>query len=477
MTYRLAKGITVEESCAGGSLVASRPLRVVRLNPALLKLVRRMQLDWLSASSEAEARALETLARRGFVERKWPSLDPADTLPRVSVIIPVKDRADDLRNCLTSLHELDYPQGKIEIVVVDDGSTDNTHAVAEELGAVLVHSGAVAGGPALARNKGASVARGEFLAFIDSDCSAAKQWLMELLPVFADAEVAAVGGWVDGMCTDSPLDRYEAVMSSLNLGRREMSGGKGGDTFYLPSCNLLVRKAAFAAAGGFRTELHVGEDVDLTWRLRDAGWKIVYLPRGTVFHAHRSKLWPFMKRRFDYGTSEGLLQQLHPVRGKKMLVPPLFAAILALLAAALVCRSLLPLPGAALLVLGDAALVTRQMRRQGLSFPAARILAARLRAVGSLGYYLGYHLLRYYLVPLLLAALIHPPFALLVLTLLLGVATVDFRVRQAKLFPGLFYGYYFCEQLAYGLGAFCGCLRTRSFASYRLDVKAAGGHI
>ena len=477
MTYRLAQGITVEESSAGGTLVASRPLRVVRLNPALLKLVRRMQQDWLSPGSDAEARALETLARRGFVERKWPNPGHVDDLPKVSVVIPVKDRADDLRNCLTSLQELDYPREKLEVVVVDDGSMDNTPAVAEELGAVLIRSGAVAGGPALARNKGASVASGEILAFIDSDCTAAKQWLMELLPVFADVEVAAVGGWVDGMYTESALDRYEAVMSSLNLGRREMSGGKGGDTFYLPSCNLLMRKTAFAAAGGFRAELHVGEDVDLTWRLRDAGWKIIYLPRGTVFHAHRSKLWPFMKRRFDYGTSEGLLQQLHPVRGKKMLVPPLLTAILVLIAAALVGRSFLPLPVAALLVLGDAALTTRQMRRQGLSFPYFKILAARLRAVGSLGYYLGYHLLRYYLVPMLSVALIYPPFGLLVLTLLLGVGSVDFRVRQAKLFPGLFYGYYFCEQLSYGLGAFRGCLRTGSFASYRLDVKAAAGHI
>jgi len=108
---------------------------------------------------------------------------------------------------------------------------------------------------------------------------------VELLPVFAEANVAAVGGLVDGMYDESALDRYEAVMSSLNLGGREMSGSAGDDTFYLPSCNLLVRKQAFMAANGFRTALQVGEDVDLTWRLRDAGWQIVYLPEGTVCHA------------------------------------------------------------------------------------------------------------------------------------------------------------------------------------------------
>ena len=115
---------------------------------------------------------------------------------------------------------------------------------------------------------------------IDSDCIAAPQWLSELLPGFESPQVAAVGGWVDGMHDEAALDRYEAVMSSLNLGRRAMSGGSGDDTFYLPCCNLLVRSDAFVRAGGFRVALHVGEDVDLTWRLRDVGRSIVYLPGG-----------------------------------------------------------------------------------------------------------------------------------------------------------------------------------------------------
>jgi hypothetical protein len=223
MNYRLAAGINVEENSDGGTLVASRPLRMVRLNPSLLTLVRRMQVGWLSPASKAESNVLEVLVKRGFVEKQWPRL-AEDALPTVSVIIPVKDRAEDLRSCLISLKHLAYPQEKIEIVVVDDGSTDHTPAVAEELGAVLIESGMVAGGPAHARNKGTRVAQGEILAFIDSDCTASEQWLRELLPVFADAEVAAVGGWVAGMYSESALDSYEAVMSSLNLGRRAEPG-------------------------------------------------------------------------------------------------------------------------------------------------------------------------------------------------------------------------------------------------------------
>lgn len=470
MNYRLAAGINIEEGSDGGLLYATRPLRLVRLNGALLQLARRLQQASLTPASEAEAKALETLARRGFVERLWPPLAESG-LPRVSVIIPVKDRAEDLRNCLKSLAALDYPRELLEIIVVDDGSSDTTPEVARELGARLVHSGSVGGGPAAARNRGADVARGEILAFIDSDCTASPQWLRELLPVFADPRVAAVGGWVDGMHHAAPLDRYEAVMSSLNLGRRAMTGGAGGDTFYLPSCNLLLHRSAFAAAGGFRAELQVGEDVDLTWRLRDAGRSIVYLPKGSVCHAHRSRLWPFMKRRFDYGTSEGMLQQLHPVRGKKMLLPPALSVILGLLALALVLLSPWPLLPALALLLADTVRTKRRTGRQGLSLPMGKILLARLRAGGSLGYYLGYHLLRYYLTPLLLASLIFPPLGLLALIVWFGVATVDHQVRRARLALLLFWFFYLCEQLAYGSGVFMGCLRLRNFTSYRLNLQ------
>nr|NIQ98399.1 glycosyltransferase [Desulfuromonadales bacterium]NIS44272.1 glycosyltransferase [Desulfuromonadales bacterium] len=157
MIYRLRSGVSLRENEQGGFLVTSRPLRTVRLNPALVSLMRRMmrETDGISAATVAETRALETLAKGGFVEKSWRTVPDADDLPYVSVIIPVKDRADDLRNCLLSLAELDYPQNRLEVIVVDDGSSDKTPLVARNLGATLVESGAVGGGPAAARNKGA----------------------------------------------------------------------------------------------------------------------------------------------------------------------------------------------------------------------------------------------------------------------------------------------------------------------------------
>ena len=185
-------------------------------------------------------------------------------------------------------------------------------------------------------------------------------------------------------------------MSSLCLGRRDRSGQAGNDTFYLPSCNLLVRRQAFAASRGFREELHVGEDVDLTWRLRDAGGKIVYTPRGRVFHEHRSRLWPFLRRRFQYGTSEGLLQLLHPERRKKMVLPVALAAAAALAVLSFLTRSWPFVAVGAGVLLVDAARLSAKLRRERLRLPFRSILAARLRACASLVYYLSFHLTRYY---------------------------------------------------------------------------------
>lgn len=471
MIYLLAEGVTIEESESGAFLVSLRPLRMVRLNGALLKLMRQLAAGEVCAPTPAEEKVLQSLVKSGFVHCRRQGLHVTDDLPLVSVVIPVKDRAADLRNCLSSLHALAYPQDRLQVVVVDDGSSDDTPEVAQQLGATLIHSGAVGGGPALARNRGAEVARGEIIAFIDSDCTAAENWLLELLPAFSDPEVAAVGGWVDGMHDGSPLDRYEAVMSSLNLGKREMLGGAGGDTFYLPSCNLLMRREPFIAAGGFRTELHVGEDVDLTWRLRDSGWKIQYLPCGTVFHAHRSLIWPFMKRRFDYGTSEGLLHQLHPGRGKKMFLPPLLSLILLLFVACPLFITPWPAVAAVLLLGVDALQTRRRMQVKGLQMTFGRIVGARIRAVGSLGYYIGYHLLRYYLVPLLLSAVVYPPLALVLVVLWFTVGFVDYRVKAPQISLVHFYLFYLLEQISYGMGVARGCFAVKSFASYRLDFK------
>lgn len=471
MTYRLAADIRIQESAEGIFLVAPRPLRMLRMNDALFALVRQMADGAMHPESEQAAKIVEELVRRGFVQR-WEEVQEAPAaLPKVSIIIPVKDREEELGACLASLDQLDYPRERYEIIVVDDGSSDASAEVARRSGAAVLPSGGSGRGPAAARNCGAEMASGEILAFIDSDCTASTSWLRELVDAFDDPQVAAVGGLVDGMYRASALDRYEAAMSSLSLGKQERSGQGGDDTFYLPSCNLLVRRTAFAQVGAFRSAMCVGEDVDLTWRLRDAGGRIVYRPRGRVWHAHRNELPAFLKRRFQYGTSEGLLQSLHPARRKKMAFPPLVCAVLGCAAAALTGAGLLWLAGAMLLLFVDAGIVRSRTARPGLRLSYFQVLGARIRTCASLAYYLGYHLVRYYGPPLFALGLLWPSAWPLLLLLLLWPATIDWRVRKADLLLPVFCVFYLLEHLAYGAGVFRGCLDQKSFASYRLQFQ------
>jgi len=469
MNYRLAHNVELVEREGGIYLLSKTPLCVLRLNRSLADLVGRGADGTPITPSESEVLVMEQLASKGFVERLQNPLQQPATLPDISIVIPVKDRAGELQRCLTSLSCLNYPQEKLQIIVVDDGSSDESPLVARQFRALLVPSGGTGRGPAAARNVGASMASGDILAFIDSDCTASKEWLNDLIPAFNNPTMAAVGGQVDGMCSESAVDRYESIMSSLSLGSRERTGSGGNDTFYLPSCNLLVRRTAFRSAGGFKDSMHVGEDVDLTWRLRDKGWTISYLPAGNVLHEHRSSIRSFMSRRFDYGTSEGMLQLLHPQRRKQMVMPFLLAIVLVLCLAAPFAGYWTLLLAAGLLV-ADVAIVRVRLMRRRLPIGFTSLLGGRLRALGSLIYYISYHFVRYYAVPLIIIALMVPGFWAWALPAgaLLCAAGVDHAVRKPPLSFIRFSGIYLLEHIAYGSGVFWGCLRRRCFSSYRV---------
>ncbi|MBI5018259.1 MAG: mycofactocin biosynthesis glycosyltransferase MftF [Deltaproteobacteria bacterium] len=470
MTYRFRPGVRLVPARAGEYLLSERPLRAVRLSEGLAGLLRRTEDGEIETEDPAGQRTLEALAVRGLLERRGSPLVPEEELPSVSVVIPVRDRAAELRRCLEGVWGVDYPRDRLEVVVVDDGSIDESSSVAREAGVDLVPSGGMGLGPGVARNRGVAAASGEVLAFIDSDCVPSPRWLRELVPWFADLEVAAVGGLVEGLQSARRLDRYEAAMSSLSLGARERSAGEGDDTFYLPSCNLLVRREAFRAAGGFRAGMHVGEDVDLSWRLRDRGGKLVYCPRGAVRHEHRSRLWPFLKRRFQYGTSEGALQTFHPRRRKRLVLPPLLTAALGLAALAPLLGAWSLLAATALALVWDAAGFHRRLSRAGLALRFPTVVAARARALGSLAYYVAYHLVRYYGWPLLGAALAWARLGFLAALLAALAAGVDWTVRRPRLSFPAFAVFYLAEHLSYGLGVFWGCWRQGTFDSYRPAV-------
>jgi mycofactocin system glycosyltransferase len=480
LEYRLREPVRLE-SVGGGTwrVVCEEPLTVLTVNTAAARLLKRARhgaavADLAQSLAVPEERIFELceyFRSRGVLDVRRASVDavPGVTAvrPSVTVIVPVLDRAEELWECLAALASVDYPSDRLEVVVVDDGSEDGgaVARAAARYGARLLTNERNRG-PSFSRNRAASVSTAEILAFVDSDCVPERSWLSDLVPYFSWDRVAAVGGRTVGCYTHSLLDRYEEVFSPLDMGRHFAVKGKGADTFYVPTCNLLVRRSAYAEAGGLREDLRVGEDVDLCWRLRSTGFYVLYAPEGIVRHKHRDRLAVALRRRAQYGTSEATLYRLHHDKRKRFPLAPAALATVALVSAALVFREprLLPLslgPG-----LCDGMRRMSRLRRQGIDLPADVVWSSTLRGHLSTLYFIYFHLTRYYLGPLTVGGAVAPGLWALEAGAVLYSAAVDYSTRRPRLPFPIFLAYYVAEHAAYQAGAIAGCLRSRSFRSY-----------
>src|SRR5262249_50411983 len=210
-------------------------------------------------------------------------------------------------------------------------------------------------GPAAARNAGAAECGSELVAFLDSDCVAEPDWLEALVPELADPAIAAAGGRVLPAAEGAWLERYEAVRSPLDLGATRAAAQPRASVPYLVPANLVVRRTAFQAVGGFDPGLRCGEDVDLCWRLNAAGHLLSYQPAGRVRHRHRSEPGAFLRTRIRYAASEVSLLRRHPANGRWLGFSPGMGAALAGGLGALLGRPRLIVAGAIALGLEVAA--------------------------------------------------------------------------------------------------------------------------
>ncbi len=263
----------------------------------------------------ADARRLGArLVERGLAHPRPVADRPEPATDRgVTVVVPAKDRADDLDRCLGSL------AGGRRVVVVDDGSDDpeSVARVCRRHGARLVRC-PVNRGPAAARNDALATVDTELVAFVDSDCTVTGDWLAPLLRHFEDPAIGAVAPRVRPATPGagsgpgpgaSALERYSDARSALDLGPDPSEVGPGRSVRYVPTAALVARTAA--VTNGFDPDLRVGEDVDLIWRMVEAGWRVRYEPSVTVRH-HEPDTWgELLARRFRYGTSAGPLAKRH----------------------------------------------------------------------------------------------------------------------------------------------------------------------
>jgi mycofactocin system glycosyltransferase len=366
----------------------------------------------------------------------------------VTVVVPVLDRARELGRCLAAAGT-EFP-----VVVVDDGSADPAAvaAVCAARGARLIRR-EVNGGPGPARNTALAQVRSELIAFLDSDCVPPPGWVAALAGHLADPLVAAVAPRI--VALSCGVTGPAGV--TLDLGHRKARVAPMTRVAYVPTAALLVRRAALG--GGFDESLRNGEDVDLVWRLIEAGWRIRYEPGVEVRHAEPATRMALLRRRFRYGTSAAPLTRRHPGAVAPLVLQPWPAFTVA----ALLARR--PITAAAAFALSTE-LLARRLRANdlpvtGLVRPMAN--GVRLTWLGA-GRWTGQ-----FAAPALISAMIFPggrtPAVrqgrrLAAASLLLGPPLAEWAGQREGSLPAQVAAT-LADQAAYGAGVYAGCLRER----------------
>jgi GT2 family glycosyltransferase len=227
--------------------------------------------------------------------------------PRVSVVVASYNGDRTLSACLESLENLRYPD--YEIILVDDGSTDTSQHIAS------LHPKAICVrhernlGLSNARNTGITAATGEIIAFTDADCRVDEDWLYYLVGDLISSGFAGMGG--PNLLPPDDSAVAAAVMVSPGGPAHVMLDDHQAE--HVPGCNMAFYRRALEAIGGFDVIFtKAGDDVDVCWRMQEAGFKIGFSPAAFVWHYRRSTTGAYLKQQRGYGEAEALLVRKHP---------------------------------------------------------------------------------------------------------------------------------------------------------------------
>jgi GT2 family glycosyltransferase len=262
--------------------------------------------DWAFGVTTAGRAPKPALAALAAVHAARPA-ELLPSTPRVSVVVCTYNGGRTLRQCLESLGSLDYPD--YEVIVVDDGSTDGTREVLGDFPWVrAIHQPNL--GLSCARNVGLGVATGEVIAYTDSDCFADADWLTHLVDRLCRTDDAGVGG-----PNLTPDDGRLAACVAAAPGQPTHVLEDDEVAEHIPGCNMAFRRGALEAINGFDPQYRkAGDDVDVCWRLQDAGYRITFSPAAVVWHHRRQGPRAYLRQQAGYGEAEALLRSKHPER-------------------------------------------------------------------------------------------------------------------------------------------------------------------
>lgn len=237
-------------------------------------------------------------------------------VPFVSIVILTFNSEKTLDSCLHAISLLDYPAERLEVIIVDNGSNDLTLRIARK------HSSRCYAKPDAKitelRNFGAGQARGEIIAFVDSDCEVETKWLMSALCHLKNPDVGLTG------CNYAIPDDGHWI---------EKAWGATGscivqEASFVPAGNMLLRREVFEEIGGFDQNLETGEDTDLCARITGKGYKVISDPRIRSIHWGNPKtLVDFLKKEMWYGKGMVRLLNSHDFMNKTLVATNVFVAL------------------------------------------------------------------------------------------------------------------------------------------------------
>lgn len=265
--------------------------------------------DWAFGLVDAKRRpkpALEVVRRRLHQHPlEWRN----GPWPKVSVVVCNYNGAATLADTLASLLAMDYPDH--EIIYVDDGSTDDSLAIARRFRTRIRIIAQENRGLSAARNVGAEAATGDIVAYIDSDAFADRDWLRYLVLAMESGDFVAAGGPNLTPASDGLMAQFIAMCPGNPT--YVLKDNVRAD--HIAGVNMAFRRSALLGIGGF-DPLHrkAGDDVDVCWRLEDAGMHLAFSPAAIVWHHRRPSLARYLKQQYGYGEAENQLERKHPER-------------------------------------------------------------------------------------------------------------------------------------------------------------------
>jgi cellulose synthase/poly-beta-1,6-N-acetylglucosamine synthase-like glycosyltransferase len=228
-----------------------------------------------------------------FSEKKRLAKKPKK-LPKVSVLIPAYNEEENIKMVIESLKKCEYPKNKLEIVVVDDGSTDDTYKVAKECGVKVFRK--KRGGKAEALNLGIKKCKGDFILVLDADCYVEKNSIQKMLKYFSNEKIAAVVSSIRVYKPANILEKLQSIEYLLSNFIREIISFSSA--LYITPGASLYRKNVLASLKFDKNNLT--EDLEMGLKLKAHGFELIFSPDAVIYTKVPRTIKSFLRQRIRW---------------------------------------------------------------------------------------------------------------------------------------------------------------------------------